>query len=371
MTTRRTLLAGAAGLGLLAACKPAASTGTPQKLLVRHESGLGVVTSSGDWLIPPAPSALEPDRSHLASVIEGRVHVWNLPSLREVTGYKLDGQWTPFAVLGTKVAMVRKKPDRSATTIYVTGTGGRFDLPGDVEPEAFSLDGSRLFLLDYLPDAYRVRVLDTASGQVNRLNIKDKGEVPPEGEERMSGNWKHAVYDRKHDMLYSLYLHHGEHQHTGQLLGVRPDAPDVHAFIHALHLLEGWAVCIDLPEPFGYSEPGGHTLLLGDQLYAISASGGALATIDRDDLTLTSVSQIPATPGEAFAVDGPVIVAGSSLSDTRSQWSLPGQAMGLARGKDGLLWTAVDSRLVALDFAARRQVHELHVPGLRAVVEVF
>jgi hypothetical protein len=183
---------------------------------------------------------------------------------------RLPGAWTPRATRGDQVALVQGSLDpRSSTTLLVMRAGSerkRFELPGNVEPEAFSVDGDGLFVLDYLPptapDGYRVRWLDLTTSELTPLLTQLKQVVPPGAEEVMRGQGRRAVLDPDRSMLFTLYTHGGDHRHTGNLLGVRPDAPNVHAFIHSLHLSQNWAVCIDLPAPFGFTDPAGHTVAM-------------------------------------------------------------------------------------------------------------
>ena len=96
----------------------------------------------------------------------------------------------------------RSTPDRplsarraAETTIVVVGAEGernRLTLPGCVEPEAFSIAGDRLFVLDYLPpqapERYRVRQVDLVGGRVHGAVTRNtKTLIPPGAEEEMRG----------------------------------------------------------------------------------------------------------------------------------------------------------------------------------------
>ncbi len=368
------MLAGAVGLGVLAACKREASPGTQmrkEQILISHPDGMGVVDAgTGKWLIEPGPAVLPAGRDRLALLRDSQLSIWRLGPRERVSVSKVEGEWKPSAMVGERVALVRRAG--AATKIRVTGLDRDFDVPGDIEPEAFSPDGGKLYVLDHLTDSYRVRLLDLETGELNRLNIKDKGLVPELAEEVMRGHWQQAVWDSRTGILFSLYTHGGDHQHTGQLLGVRPNAPDVHAFIHALHLADSWAVCIDLPSPFGDSAAGAHALALGDgRLYAVNAAAGATAEIDRSALKVLSIKGFAPAEGSAFAIGSPfVVAAGERLTDLSSDWRVGGPMSGLAAGPDGLLWTAMGERLVALSRPDRKLVHEIALPGLRSVLMV-
>ena len=103
------------------------------------------------------------------------------------------------------------------------------ELPGNLEPEAFSAAGERLFVLDYLPpaapDRYRVRMVNLATGKLEPLLTPAKSVVPPGAEEEMRGEGRQAVYDAGRQLLFTLYTHQPDHLHTRDLLaGARPGA---------------------------------------------------------------------------------------------------------------------------------------------------
>jgi hypothetical protein len=98
---------------------------------------------------------------------------------------------------------------RSHTTIVVADPTGardprRYDLRGNYEPEAFSVEDSRLFLIQYLPAeapaVYRVTVLNLADGDVYEVHGRFK--TAPE---RMPGIRLRQVFDPTTSQLYTLY----------------------------------------------------------------------------------------------------------------------------------------------------------------------
>lgn len=399
MTTRREVLS-AAGLtamaGLLGACKPeheAAKAG--DRLLVRHEGGLGIFDGgTGKWLAPPTTGTVHGAR--LASVEGSRLLIRDAGTATVSSECALQGTWTPRATDGDQVVLVagahaagdiyRPEP-RTQTSLLVMRDGKerkRFDLPGNLEPEAFSNEGDRLFILDYLPpkapNVYRVRVLDLFSGELQPLLTKQKVLVPEGAEEVMRGQGRHAVHDPTRAILFTLYTHQGDHQHTGELLGVRPGAPNVHSFIHALHLFEGWAVCIDLPAPFGTSGSQGHTIALsanGSTLYAVSAEHGAVAVIDPDELAVKHTRAFTPSKGEAAALgmpDGRLLIgAGRQLTmledANRDEWQLDSDLRGLALGRQ--LWAGRDGGVTALQWDGRKQLQRNEIPGLVELRQAF
>jgi hypothetical protein len=383
--------------GLLAACKePSAQpVQAGDRLLVAHRDGLGIFDAgTKKWLAEPKMAAADGVRlvSH-----EGETLLVRDSATARVSGTStLRGQWTPRAASHDQVALVagshgaadiyRPEP-RVRTELLVMRDGKerkRFELDGNFEPEAFSSDGDRLFLLDYLPpkapNVYRVRVLNLFTGQVDPLLTRTKTLVPAGAEEVMRGQGRHAVHDGNRGILFTLYTHLGDHQHTGELLGVRPGAPNVHAFIHALHLEEGWAFCIDLPAPFGTGSAEGHTIVMsasGAELYAISAQNGTVAVIDPTGLAVLRTKTFTPTAGAASALGMPqgrlLIGAGRRLAmldgEGSDEWALDFDLRGLAQG--GQLWAGRDGGVCALDFQARTEVDRAEIPAMTRLRQAF
>jgi hypothetical protein len=396
MTTRREVITGiavggmTAAAGLLAACRPQTPTSAQvagDRLLVRHADGLGLFdTGTGKWLAPPETATAT--GAALASLENGRLLIRDTQTGQVNSQGKLAGTWVPRATRGGQVALVEGGlGPRSKTTLLVMRAGlerKRFELSGNVEPEAFSANGDQLFVLDYLPptapDGYRVRVLNLASGDVTPLLTRLKSIVPPSGEEVMRGQGRRAVYDASRNMLFTLYTHNGDHQHTGQLLGVRPNAPDVHAFIHSLHLSEGWAFCVDLPVPFGLTGAAGHTVAMSADnttLYAVSAETGTVARVNPSQLTVDGVQEFAPVKGEASAIglpDGRLLIgAGNQLSvldgDTHLEWLLDFEVRGLGRGEQ--LWAGRDAGASTLDVSQRKVLSRVDIPGLLELGQAF
>src|SRR5262245_15711210 len=68
-----------------------------------------------------------------------------------------------------------RQPGRASTRLVVTSRDGlvpvrTYDVPANVEPEAFSTDGRALFVIQYLPpmnpDRYQVRRFDLTTGEL-------------------------------------------------------------------------------------------------------------------------------------------------------------------------------------------------------------
>jgi hypothetical protein len=369
MTTRRGVL-GLMGITALTGLSGACSPRTPEKekpgdtLLIAHAEGLGVFdTGKRDWLVPPRPSALS-DRE--LATLDGQNLVLRQRKTLEIRSQtQLKGDWTISAVGGDQVALIEGRDlarTRESTTISIMRGGTeryRHKLPGTIEPEAFSEDGTRLFVLDHQGETYRVRSVDLATGTLEPLFTKQKQVTPEFAEEIMRGQGHHAVHDSIRGMLFTLFTHGGEHQHTGQLLGVRPDAPDIHAFIHALSLREGWAVCVDLPAPFGLAPAASHTITSSSsRVFAVAGEGGVVAEIDPVGLGIAGTSKIPAIHGDAYAVytDRLILATGSRLAGVDLGFAVRGLASG------NRLWAGKENAIVAI--ADGGPTEEISVPGL-------
>jgi len=177
------------------------------------------------------------------------------------------------------------------------------DLEGNLVPEAFSVDGRYLFVLDYVPaaapDHYEVRKIDLVIGGTK----SDVGGRPKEvvEDEQMQGNVRTSLYSPNREMIFTLYSEYGEQGH---------------AFIHALNLNEKWSYCIDLPDS-GHFGDGQSTLTMSsdNKLYVIGDSG-QIAQVDAQayGLAVERTVQLPAaTPAKdrsTAAVEGNRLIVG-------------------------------------------------------------
>jgi hypothetical protein len=232
-------------------------------------------------------------------------------------------------------------PDaRARTTIVVAEPSGtrldRFVLDGNYEPEAFSVDGTRLFLIQYLParapERYRIQQLDLESGEVRGVLNVESGDEQHE----MAGVAGARVLARDGERLYTLY--------TG--------ADRDYAFVHVIDLVEGYTHCIFLPDGMGLA-PGTTTLALspdGSRLYVVDHAAAMVVEADTESVSITRSVEIPTLPrgGSAAAV-----------------------------GTDGTLYTATGNRVMALaaedlsstrSWNAEREVLALQTDGDRLAV---
>ncbi|MBB5630499.1 hypothetical protein [Sphaerisporangium krabiense] len=279
-------------------------------------------------------------------------------------------------------------PGRRETTVVVADPSGdrppkTLRLKGNFEPDSFSLGGTALFVLEYLPatrpDRYRVRVCDLDSGTLGPLLTREKKPVPPGAEETMRGEGRVAVLAPDHRRLYTLYTHQPGHLHTRDLVAGR--GTGVHAFVHVLDLEQRWAYCLDLPEPFGRGAARGHALAVhGGALFVYDAASGTVVRAGTDTLRIERTARIDAAGGTASAVAAGVrlyVAAGSSVQvvdgetlKAREEWRLPGTAAGIATGQDGVVYAGVPGtalRFEARDGAGGRETSRTPIAGMTAL----
>jgi hypothetical protein len=156
-------------------------------------------------------------------------------------------------------------PSTGAVTHHLT-------VAADVQPEAFSTDGTRLFVLHYLVDHYRVQTIELGTGA--RYDTGDRNKVlPPED---MHGHAIHGVPSKDGTLLATLYRNPGE-----------ADEP---AFVHVLDLQHGWSYCADLPAPFGTGAPGTDAIerTSNDTVVVAATDANRLAEIRIDEVRTPS-----------------------------------------------------------------------------------
>lgn len=165
-----------------------------------------------------------------------------------------------------------------------------YSLEANLEPEAFSTDGSRLFVIDHRPadnpEKYRVAFLDLKTGELGEVLGPDKEPL----DEDMAGVGRRQILAPGGHRLYTLYTRQdgvGEHGHQG--------------FVHVLFLVDGYAACVDLPHGFGQGEAGTADLVLneiGTRMAVIDSHAGQMALIntraaDPIGVAITSVVDLP------------------------------------------------------------------------------
>ncbi|MEV4346863.1 hypothetical protein AB0J83_20585 [Actinoplanes sp. NPDC049596] len=393
MTTRRSFLAlsgGALAAASLGACRsrPAVATATPVPDLLLADTKRGLVRLSGaESRLVGAGAALSRDGA-VAYVAEGTA----LTRTYAVTGapiqkIEIGGGWVPRVVAEAGNACVltqsaHEEPPAARTSspllVVTDERRQKFNPAGVVEPDAFTSDGTGLFVLEWLPatapEHYRVRLLDLAGGQLQPLLTRNKVPVPAGAEEEMRGSGREAVLSGDRQVLYTLYTHQPDHQHTRNLLNHTPG--NVHAFVHVLQLNERWAFCLNLPDPFGHGAPEGHALAAdATHIAVLDAASGSLAFASAGSLEIEKVTRIPAGSaaghlalgaGKAYAAYGTdVHVVDRATGRVVAHWSLADPVCGLRLSRDGRrLYAGGHDRVAWLDVTTGQVVGRASVDGL-------
>ena len=368
---------------------------------MRSGDGLSVLDGATGRRIGAAAALTTADGRRLVTVeADGRVVVRTAATGEVVAATAVRGSMRLAAVAPDAglIALVDGDPaGRAQTTIVVAGPTGerhRLTLPGFVQPEAFSVSGTTLFVLDMLPpehpDRYRVRALDLASGSLRALNLVGDNSgvkvlVPTAAEEEMRGEGRQAVFDAGSSRLFTLYSHQPDHQHVRDLLnpGARDGKPDVHAFVHTLSVTDGWAYCVDLPTPFGTGAIEGLTIAnaaAAAEIWVADAGKGALAVIHASALVVIQELSCTATAGPAALAASPervYLAAGRRVFvfDARSKtavatWDLPAPAAGVAVSAQGV-YVGQPGAIVRLEPASGAVAAVIAAPGLSRVERVI
>jgi hypothetical protein len=348
-------------------------------VIVGSTSGT-VLSSRGSQLAAPDGSRLYATiRSGASTILEARdSSTGDVLSSTTIRGI-LDAR--AASISGSAVALMRPLPvgvgttyalPRAHTTIVVADPAGerpsrRYRLEGNFEPEAFSIDDARLFLIQYLPaeapTAYRVTFLELESGRVRQVFGRFK--TPPA---RMPGIRLAQVFDPSSDQLYTLYTNraagHGYEGWADASYGDREVS-----FVHVLNLRKGWAYCAGLPRAL-WGQPAKAQAMApspdGRSLYIVDTMGGRIAEMNTRSLKITRSQQVDLGPlGEGrtsarMSADGRTLFVGdggSSLAriDVRTlevigRWQLPGAVTGLAMSRDGArLYAALGGPVAVVD----------------------
>jgi hypothetical protein len=221
----------------------------------------------------------------------------------------------PGALTGTLPVESRERT--TMVVLRADGSEQRYDLEGNLEPEAFGARADGIFVIQYspaiFPEAYRVRWLDLATGEVG--DVVDKHGVL---QQDMPGLARTQVRSPDGGRLYTYYAV------DAPVSGPEPS----YAFVHVLDLEEGWAHCLDLPQPFGSGSSAAVALAVspdGHELVVADAEVGAIAVAETEHLTIARTGDLPASlDAPAAAAIGPGgalhLAAGPTLRriDTRT-----------------------------------------------------
>ncbi|HET7928127.1 MAG TPA: hypothetical protein VFM40_01105 [Actinomycetota bacterium] len=249
-----------------------------------------VASLGGSWLLSATPFA----GSTLLETVDGA-------GAEQASTVRLDGtlEIRVVAESGSAVALMDPLPEgwdpevplpRSRTPIVVADPTGAmeprtYDLRGNFEPEAFSTDDRRLFLIQHLPaeapTVYRVTVLDLRTGRVVPVFGPFKGPA-----ERMPGIRLQQVLSPNADQLYTLYssARPGYAPHHAPV----PNGATV-SFVHVLSLQDGWAHCVGLPKELWdrpASEQAMATSPNGRLLYIADPTLGLVTVMDTASLEI-------------------------------------------------------------------------------------
>jgi hypothetical protein len=361
----------------------------PQEtLLLGTDSGpLGIRVPAGSVVFDRAGAVASPDGS-LVFAASRRGQSTVLRTIEGTTGEvvsrtRISGALEVRVVSGSgrRLALMTPLPDgwdpntpipRSRTTIVVADpTGAReprsYELSGNFEPEAFSTDSQRLFMIQHLPaetpTVYRVTVLDLVRGRVKPVFGPFKS--PPE---RMPGTRLQQVFAPDGGTLYTLY--------TSSRPGYAPHGAPVPSdasvsFVHVLSLSEGWAHCVGLPQELWNQTASAQALAVssdGTHLYIVDSVRGLVSVMDTETLAIPRLETIDfghsivAETSAKLSADDATLFVGiggersdlyaidTTTFDVRHRWPVSGDLSGLGLSADGLrVYLALGDHLAVVD----------------------
>jgi hypothetical protein len=365
--------------------------------------------ATGTVLAQGAGAVAGPDGSRLytASTNAGRTTLVTRDSATgdQVASATLDGELAVRVAsnTGNAVALMEPLPPgvdpwtpvpRSHTTIVVADPTGardprRYDLRGNYEPEAFSVEDSRLFLIQYLPAeapaVYRVTVLNLADGDVYEVHGRFK--TAPE---RMPGIRLRQVFDPTTSQLYTLYS--TKPRAYAQDYGGWDDGKRQETFVHVLNLRRGWAYCAGLPKAF-WGEPATAQAMAtspdGTLLYIVDSMRGVVAAMNTRTLGIERTGRVDLSAlggvrtSAQVSADGRTLFVGSAgdgaavyAIDTSSmhvvhRWPMSGDVSGLGLSVDGLrLYVALPDGVTALDSSTGAELTDVPFQGIESILHV-
>jgi hypothetical protein len=418
MRTTRTL-ASTISLVVLAACTHGSSpasipsvatpaspqTRAPADVVVLGIGGMiGAVDGSTGRVVSLVRAGIpEPDWSHVYATtsVGGSTRVDRVATAtgETVSSVSLAGdlQIRAVAPLGRAIALMPPRvsstdawaPEaRAHTWIVVADPSGaaeakRFSLKGNFEPEAFSPDAETLFMLQYrpalAPTSYRVVGLYLESGRRWSLIGPDKQPV-----ENMTATRLVQVPSPDGSYLYTLYTNQRPSYLQEPTGSVDPDSEV--AFVHAVDLRDGFAMCIALPAGFGSVPQQSSAIAInpdGHVVYAIDAEHGTIATVNVRRYRVSAITHLDLSMfhGQIYArvsADGATLfIAGDAgllaletqkLTPRGAIMATPGAITGLALSSDGArLYLSWGDELQQLDAASLEPLAQLQMASDGAV----
>jgi hypothetical protein len=285
------------------AADPVLEDGTERSVaLVSTATGITAVdvgTTRVRWSAPGAVAAL--DGSAVFARGSGTLLRLDPMTGEEIETWPVDAALNPIVVApgGEWVALTDhaeyatgEPPAATTRLLVVDGRTGearaRFELTGELEPEAFSPEGERLVVLDHRGATYRVDTLDLATGEQYPTIDENKDVVGDMAGQRVKG-----VLSADGRLLATLYRTSG--------------AAGPGAFVHVL-ALDGWTYCVGLPSAFGQGPDGSVVIERhGDDAVVISDHANQRARFSFSDLVNfgSSGTAVAVTPGAGVREDAP------------------------------------------------------------------
>jgi hypothetical protein len=304
-----------------------------------------------------------------------------------------DGSWVALMAPLPAGAAPWSPGPRAWTTIVVadpTGAAGplRFHLRGNYEPEAFSTDAGRLYLISYLPPEhplrYRVVNLDLTDGKVRPVVGRQKQWVGT-----MTGTRLMQAPAADGTFLFTLYSNQPPSAAKGyDAVQAAADRPV--AFVHTLNLDAGQAVCIGLPRSLWGGNPAYEAIASSptdSRVFVVDTSRGIVAVMRSDLLQVVQRAQVdfglPAVGTQAEATVSPegdelfvstgsaVVVLDADTLVPTAKWNAARPVSGLGLSTDGRrLFLSTPGRVEVvrpLSGAVTRTIPVSGVDGIRAV----
>ena len=284
--------------------------------------------------------------------------------------------WTPRPRASTNVVVA--DPTGSTKTM-------RFHLQGNFEPEAFSADGDKLFMISYVPPtrpyAYRVVSLDLGEGEVYPVFGRQKQWV-----DTMTGTRLMQVPAPDGAFLFTLYTNqppgYARGFDTAQAAAGRPVA-----FVHTLNLDIGQAVCVGLPRALWGGNPANEALAASpadSRLYVVDSARGVIAVMSSDRLRVIQTARVDfGSPMKGAQTEAAVSHDGTSLYvstgaalmrlDATSlvptaRWNLPEPVSGMGFSDDGTrLYLTVPGEIELVNPSSGHQILTIPAAGVEGI----